>query len=889
MAKDVITRFKLETTQYDSALRTASNELSDYAKTASNAGKDFDKFTKSNAEAARAFGNIATSATNSKEKVKELVGAYNEMARAYELLSKEQQQSDWGKAMAESLTKLQQRIKDAKEELYGLGNAVEDVKSKSSGLFGEGGLTGMMAVAGGNLLAKGVTMLAGELTDAIGKSIELAKQGEGIRIAFDRLNRTDLLDQLKEATHGTVSELELMKQAVKFNDFNLNLDEIGTLLAFAQQKAKDTGQSVDYMVDSIVTGLGRQSLMILDNLGLSAAEIKERMKEGSDMTTAVASIIKDQMSEAGEYIETAADRAARAAADAANEMEAFGRTAAPIAEEWSQTWKTLTIGAMNFANTLLGPVARSIRSIQNILNTNPEDRITGSKYNLFNGYTNQGPATKPTWGDIPVKTAPGGYVEVTDRNTGAVIGGQHFDNLQDTNSIKTWQKTLGKSGSKSGSKSGKGGTSPQEQAEKKVAEALHAYQQTIEQSAIELKAGTITEAGAKKKELQAQERLWDAYGDAYNIYKADKYKEAQNKTAQEIVRLGGEVKSLTDEEEKAKQAARELASTQKKVAAAMTEAQTAYQNNDLKGYLSAMKKAGADPSQGMAAGGFTFTNANLDAFKAQLKEQLSQADLGSELYNNLTAQLTDATTLGNVIEYAIQNGIDVASIDPQKFWLKIFGENPGDYIDDSIWEKVAEAMGEGVGKNLKISKKGEVKESQKDGILGDTKKMLNGLSSITSGLQQIGIDIPQEIQAVISVIQGLMSIIEGVNVVIGITQTTALTANTAAMIELSAALWANTATSLLPFANGGIVPHAANGYYVPGNNYSGDRTPILANAGELILNKAQQGNLASQLAEGGMMGNLRLEAVVTGENLRFVLNNNGKRTGRGEYVQTNRR
>ena len=173
MAKDVITRFKLETTQYDSALRTASKELSDYAKTASNAGKDFDKFTKSNAEAARAFGNIATSATNSKEKVKELVGAYNEMARAYELLSKEQQQSDWGKAMAESLTKLQQRIKDAKEELYGLGNAVEDVKSKSSGLFGEGGLTGMMAVAGGNLLAKGVTMLAGELTDAIGKSIEL--------------------------------------------------------------------------------------------------------------------------------------------------------------------------------------------------------------------------------------------------------------------------------------------------------------------------------------------------------------------------------------------------------------------------------------------------------------------------------------------------------------------------------------------------------------------------------------------------------------------------------------------------------------------------------------------------------------------------------------------
>lgn len=442
MAKDVITRFKLETTQYDSALRTASKELSDYAKTASNAGKDFDKFTKSNAEAARAFGNIATSATNSKEKVKELVGAYNEMARAYEVLSKGQQQSDWGKAMAESLTKLQVRIKDAKQELYGLGNAVEDIKSKSSGIFGEGGLTGMLAVAGGNLVAKGVTMLAGELTDAIGKSIELARQGEGIRIAFERLNRPDLLDQLKEATHGTVSELELMKQAVKFSDFKLNLDEMGTLLAFAQQKAKDTGQSVDYMVDSIVTGLGRQSLMILDNLGLSAAQVKERMKETGDMTTAVASIIKDQMTEAGEYVETAADKAARAAADAANEMEAFGKTAAPIAEEWSQTWNTLSIGAMKFANTLLGPVARSIRSIQNILNTNPEDRITGSKYNLFNGYTNQGPAKKPTWGDVPVVKGQGGYVEVTDAS-GKVIRGGHYDNETQRQNLLNPSKTSG--------------------------------------------------------------------------------------------------------------------------------------------------------------------------------------------------------------------------------------------------------------------------------------------------------------------------------------------------------------------------------------------------------------------------------------------------------------
>ena len=150
---------------------------------------------------------------------------------------------------------------------------------------GGGGISSMLAVFGGNLMTKGFELaqnaamgFVNTLKEAAAQGIEMARAGEGVRNAFERLNQPGLLDNLREATHGTVTNLELMKAAVKFNDFNLPLKELGTMLAFAQQKAKDTGQSVDYMVDSIVTGLGRKSLMILDNLGLSAAEIKEKMK-----------------------------------------------------------------------------------------------------------------------------------------------------------------------------------------------------------------------------------------------------------------------------------------------------------------------------------------------------------------------------------------------------------------------------------------------------------------------------------------------------------------------------------------------------------------------------------------------------------------------------------
>ena len=435
---DVITRFKLETTQYDSKLRDAAKGLKEVCRMAELGGKNFTGFNQKAIDAARALGTIESGANNTKDRLKDLVGSFNDTAKAYNNLSKEQQQSDFGKALAESLTQLNQRIKDTKNEIYSLGDATEKVKS--SGLFGEGGFTGMLAVTGGNLLAAGIQKLGSEMADTIQQGIELARQGEGIRLAFERLNRPDLLDKLKEATHGTVSEIELMKAAVQFNDFKLPVEQLGTMLEFAQKKAKDTGQSVDYMVQSIVTGLGRKSLMILDNLGLSAANIKEKMAETGDMTKAVAEIIKEQMSEAGEYVETAADRAARAAADATNEMERLGREAQPFAEAWAGVWNELKIGGMDFLTTVLGPIARSAQSIRNILNG--DFKLKPGIENLANG--SKGPWANWKPGTDHTVKAPGGYVEITDANTGEVIGGQHFDNLNDKNAINAWRKSLRK-------------------------------------------------------------------------------------------------------------------------------------------------------------------------------------------------------------------------------------------------------------------------------------------------------------------------------------------------------------------------------------------------------------------------------------------------------------
>jgi hypothetical protein len=197
------------------------------------------------------------------------------------------------------------------------------------------------------------------MSEAVTEGIRMSKELEGVKAAFNRLNQPNLLKNLREATHGTVNDLELMKQAVKFDNFNLSLEQMGTFLAFAQQQAKDTGQDIGYLTDSIVTGLGRKSLPILDNLGLSATEIRERMKETGDMTKAVASIIQDRMDAAGGYVETAADRAAKATTDMQNAMMELGKVFAPLTESANTFFSAVQIGAIR-ALTYIGKLMNTL-------------------------------------------------------------------------------------------------------------------------------------------------------------------------------------------------------------------------------------------------------------------------------------------------------------------------------------------------------------------------------------------------------------------------------------------------------------------------------------------------------------------------------------------------
>ena len=71
------------------------------------------------------------------------------------------------------------------------------------------------------------------------------------------------------------------------------------------------------------------------------------------------------------------------------------------------------------------------------------------------------------------------------------------------------------------------------------------------------------------------------------------------------------------------------------------------------------------------------------------------------------------------------------------------------------------------------------------------------------------------------------------------------------------------------------IPKFASGGYVPGSSYGGDRVPIMANSGELILNRNQQSNLFSML--NGSMGGREVQFKIRGTELVGVLNNHSRK------------
>ena len=156
------------------------------------------------------------------------------------------------------------------------------------------------------------------------EAMKVASTAEGIRTAFEKLNKPDLLDQLRKATRGTVGDVTLMQKAVQAKNFKIPLEQLATYFEFATKRAIQTGESVNYLVDSIITGIGRKSVLVMDNLGISAVELQTETQKLGDFGTAAGVIIRRELTSMGDVADTTAIKMAKLAVAGESLKEAWG-------------------------------------------------------------------------------------------------------------------------------------------------------------------------------------------------------------------------------------------------------------------------------------------------------------------------------------------------------------------------------------------------------------------------------------------------------------------------------------------------------------------------------------------------------------------------------------
>ena len=225
---------------------------------------------------------------------------------------------------------------DLKQFRSAMGNIDHSLKRLSGGFGALGGVIG-------------ASFAVDAIRQFVTESVELANQAEGVKVAFDRLNDPQLLSKLQTATSGTVDDLKLMQTAVKAKNFRIPMDVLAKGLEFAQRRAQDTGESVDYMVDSFVTGLGRESVKILDNLGISTIELQEKTKELGSMAAAVGVIMDEEFENAGERVESTSMKIDAQRTAITNLKMAVGEQLQPVYSSFLEG----TIGLLDSLNTMM--------------------------------------------------------------------------------------------------------------------------------------------------------------------------------------------------------------------------------------------------------------------------------------------------------------------------------------------------------------------------------------------------------------------------------------------------------------------------------------------------------------------------------------------------------
>lgn len=214
---------------------------------------------------------------------------------------------------------------------------------------------------------------------ALTKLAKSAGEAAGIEAAFNRFFGTTAPNAMKDlqvATRNTVSEVDIMKQANQAMLLGIDKDALPEMFKGAFAAAQATGRPVADAISDITTGIGRQSKLILDNLGIivnvEAANEKYARSIGKTsnaltdqerkiaFTNATMDALRKNSERIGDINDNASISIQQAGASMADAMRRLGDTVAPAVAAIAQKIRAIADAFNNLSpetRKLIGQIA----------------------------------------------------------------------------------------------------------------------------------------------------------------------------------------------------------------------------------------------------------------------------------------------------------------------------------------------------------------------------------------------------------------------------------------------------------------------------------------------------------------------------------------------------
>ena len=821
---DVITRLKLDSGEYDSKIKRAAQGLLQMEQECRKVNGTLAILEKDQKQFVQSLGSMQTVSTSVRGKIGELTGAYTELRAQYNRLTADEKKGDFGRALSQSLDQLKGRVNDAKKELADIN------KELAGGKFGQFG--NVIDTIGSKL---GVT---GNLTEMLTSKTALLTGAVGAGIAV-----------VTKATEAWASyNAELAKQ-----------DQITTVTTGLK------GEDADRMTDKMRALSDTYNVDFREAVNAANTLMTQFGKTGDEATQ----LIKDGMR---------------------GMIQGDGPKLLSMIQQYAPAFRDAGVSA----SQLVAVIQNSEGGIFTDQNMNAI--VMGIKnIRLMTKATSDALAQLGIDGEKMSKQLSDGSLTVFDALKQVAAQLQTVDSNSKT-AGEVMQQVFGRQGVTAGTN---------------LAKAIETLNTDLEQTKVQ-----TCELGDALADLQtANEKLNKAIRDCFEYDGWDQM--AAGIRSNLITALAGVLEKL---------------------AAIKTELRDLFKGNTLTDWLKgkfADGQKGNNPKLGLGGmnwhaqntgpqGSYTVvTDKNGKVISTQHQDLTTpqptrtvnpRRSTGGGNNANVPAYAADSIAAQQALVSELTKKWNEAGASMQQGYLEQLVEAETklkQMKDDAAWMKdlaMGKFSGQGFGsmgealdstgmpkpistqqaplearwlspetlakanREAQKTPKSKTTEKQEKSAVEVMSQMNSGINQIAGGIEGLGIKLPEELSGILGGINSMLSILQGITI---------LVQGIAAMQEVGTFL------GIIPgMARGGIVPHAANGYYVPGNSFSGDNTLIAANAGELILSKSAQGNLASMLNNGGL-SNLHLETYLDGRAIRIVLNNESQGRMKGKYVTSN--